>query len=50
MDLHYVLRENKAWSCVSIFYSRKDWTTLLLEIVSFYQYNEKIFNCFQVNF
>lgn len=50
MDLHYVLRENKAWSCVSIFYSRKDWTTLLLEIVSFYQYNEKMFNCFQVNF
>lgn len=39
----YRIVEGKAWSCISIFYDRKAWLDLLLEISSFYHDNESLF-------
>lgn len=35
----------KAWYCISIFYARKAWLDLLLEITSFYQNNQSFLDC-----
>lgn len=36
----YVNREGKSWYCISIFYAREKWITLIKDIIAFYIYNE----------
>ncbi|WP_165045643.1 hypothetical protein [Dysgonomonas sp. ZJ709] len=36
---------NKTWCCISIFYSRKDWSILLPDILSFYKQNTELLDC-----
>lgn len=45
MKSTYIIIGGKAWYCISIFYARKVWLNLLLEVASFYQHNENFLDC-----
>lgn len=50
MKQSYILVEGIAWCCLSLFYSRKMWQNLLVEIASFYHEYKKMFHYFAVYF
>ena len=46
----YKVIDNKAWYCISIFYSRGGWLNLLKEILSYYHNNNNLLHCCLIYF
>lgn len=45
METAYTIIGGRAWYCISIFYARKAWLDLTVEITSFYYANESLLDC-----